>query len=339
MNTDNSVTITMLGGPASGKTCFMLGMYDTMSCGVRGFTFLADPNDDLDLTKRWSALIGRTGADRWPPGTSDAKQYSFKLQRSFKTLGSFNWLDYRGGAIADDYSEKDVQELISHFHTSDGIFIVCPADLLLKSDTVARSQAYIRRINLHLGTLADELDQAGKPKPIITIVLTKYDYLLAAEPDQESRRAKVIDKMKKLYEPLFGGDWLVAIMGVTLGAQLSAQPDTAEIDPQALHFPVVFTLYSRYRDYERRWEGAVRDKIADKNEQQNAHNRKVKDMSSWDRFWNEPQPFNSASHDAEIENYKKYRNEWNASAEAIAEMLKDQNIFVFQGGEEVSIVI
>ena len=64
----DTIKITMLGGTSAGKTCFMLGMYDTMKQGVRGFTFTcSDMDTDLDLSEKWEQLVDpELGKDRWP---------------------------------------------------------------------------------------------------------------------------------------------------------------------------------------------------------------------------------------------------------------------------------
>src|SRR5271157_1839611 len=117
--------LTMLGTTGSGKTMFLLGMYDTLSTGLHGyFLFTEDPDQGVDLNEAWEKL---TEGGELPPATAvnQSKHYRFAFNHGFTPLVTIEWMDYRGGAItASTSSNADVSELQKQLQESDSIYIV-----------------------------------------------------------------------------------------------------------------------------------------------------------------------------------------------------------------------
>lgn len=248
--------ITMLGVSGAGKTCYMLGLYATMQLGLQGFTLATtDMDEDLRLTSLWERMLDEEGESRWPPGTGgEPYQYEFDFSYGMKPLISFDWLDYRGGAMKDLSTQEDVQILTKRLLKSSCVFL-CVSGEHLKEEVndemelrdIAR-KAGIDRMNKFLTELAKNLKKSQRPFPIV-IVITKYDQCAERAQDKVSRE-KLFDDIKELFNPLFQPekDWLVMLCPVTLGKGLEKDSLTGKIQPRNLHLPLVFALYAKFRE-------------------------------------------------------------------------------------------
>ncbi len=242
MNNNTNLKITMLGGSGSGKTCFMLAMYNIMSSGVDGFTFSTDDWDDgIDLEEAWYKLYDGTAIDRWPKGTADSRSYKFALNYGAKRLQTFEWLDYRGGALIGRSDDSGLGTLKAHLAGSYGVFIVVPCDILIQNDTRAGHRMHISRIV----QLLTETSNSGN-QPVVSLVITKVD--IWTNKFGRGQQEKLINQLRELFNPLFakGGNWTVTIIPVTLGEDLCNNPDSAQIAPNAIHLPVTFTISELY---------------------------------------------------------------------------------------------
>ena len=233
--------ITMLGTNGAGKTCFLVGMYADMSGGRRGFTFSTNPDDDLDLSDKWSRLI-EAGPDRWPlPTGAQPKSYTFGFNYGFRRIMEFDWVDYRGGALSDRSAEADVQELKRYLRQSSCVMLCVSGEHLQepKNASVVRARTGIGRMNSFLTDLREEIERQKKELPAVIIVVTKSDYC-SSRPREE-----IEEQIRDLFNPLFtpDGGWLVSIGSVSLGTGLAADTEKGEIDPDNIHLPLVFSIY------------------------------------------------------------------------------------------------
>ncbi len=225
----------------AGKTCFLVGMYADMSGGRRGFTFSTNPDDDLDLSDKWSRLI-EAGPDRWPlPTSAQPKSYTFGFNYGFRRIMEFDWIDYRGGALSDGSTEADVQELKRYLKQSSCVMLCVSGEHLQepKNASVVRARTRIGRMNSFLTELREELGRQKKELPAVIIVVTKSDYC-SSRPREE-----IEEQIRDLFNPLFSPDsgWLVSIGSVSLGAGLAADTEKGEIAPDNIHLPLVFSIY------------------------------------------------------------------------------------------------
>ena len=241
--------ITMLGTIGAGKTCFLVGMYADMSGGRRGFTFSTNPDDDLDLSDKWSRLI-EAGPDRWPPQTStQPRSYTFGFNYGFRRIMEFDWIDYRGGALSEGSTEADVQELKRYLKQSSCVMLCVSGEHLQepKNAAVVRARTGIGRMNSFLTELREELGRQKKELPAVIIVVTKSDYC-SSRP-----REKIEEQIRDLFNPLFAPDvgWLVSIGSVSLGKGLAADTEKGEIAPDDIHLPLIFSIYcALYKELE-----------------------------------------------------------------------------------------
>lgn len=93
--------ITVIGFTSSGKTCYLAGMYDTMSYGVKNFSLIEQDSDqDRYLQKLWENISSAEGRE-WPVPNDDKRSYTFSLCHSFEPVMEFEWADYPGAALVD----------------------------------------------------------------------------------------------------------------------------------------------------------------------------------------------------------------------------------------------
>ncbi len=254
--------ITMLGNSASGKTCYMLGMYAFMSMGLKGFTLTAtNPDQDLRLMDQWEALIGD---NILPPATQPQSQespiytYNFSFNYGAKPLIDFEWIDYRGGALAGDSSQADATFLRQKSRQSDCLFLCVPAEYLQEEIVNPNGEVNnrvklkvagklaVNRINSILTEIQQEIKQDkndGQAVPI-AIVITKFDLIFG-----KRNREAITRDIKELFNPLFieNSGWLTMICPVSLGKDIRIEDNKiiGEIDPINVHIPLVFAIYSQ----------------------------------------------------------------------------------------------
>lgn len=264
--------ITMLGYTGSGKTCYMLGMYSFMSMGINGFSLTAiDPDEDLQLMELWEALVdGNTLPPPTQPQSSEqpVQPYNFSFNYAGRPLTSFNWIDYRGGALKESSSQSethDTQYLREAAKNSDCLFLVVSADCLQEQivddegnvNSSAKSRINrklaIGQMNNILTAIQTEIQssyQSAYPIPL-AIVITKYDLIHQTRSKEEITR-----DIKELFNPLFQSHsdenpgWLTMICPVSLGKDLDIQNGRVvdgEVDPINVHLPLIFAIYSELR--------------------------------------------------------------------------------------------
>ncbi|MEL6578571.1 MAG: hypothetical protein AAFQ14_02370 [Cyanobacteria bacterium J06621_12] len=245
----DDIKITTLGTTGAGKTSYLLGMYAVMQTGVKGFTLAAKDMDlDLELTQRWEKLISLKGDERWPtPNAAAMEYYGFDFSYGFRPLMGFQWLDYRGLALSDRSTEQDVAELVQYIQESACLFLSVSGEYLT-SEITPQTVREIKsdRMNQFVQQYVSNNKQPNPQQPFpIAIVITKYD--LCHHRDRED----IIADVKKLFQALFtpNSGWLVMICPVSLGRDLSDDPDNANIIPVNVHLPVVFAVYSQLRAY------------------------------------------------------------------------------------------
>ncbi|KAM3092505.1 hypothetical protein ACKFKG_22070 [Phormidesmis sp. 146-35] len=239
-----NTTIMMLGTTASGKTCYMAGMHAHMSInGSNGFLITATDNKQRKaLESDWIQIVEGQGEERWPVGSIETLEYQFNYSHALQTFTQFSWMDYRGGALDDDSSAADRQQLVTRIAKSDCLFLCLSAEYLVKGyNAAAALKAKVGAIN----QLIIELDQVKKPtreNPFpVAIVITKADLLSSSN---EQSPESISKNAAKFFHPLFVADspWLVSIIPVSLGQNIANDPDNADVDPINIHLPVTFAV-------------------------------------------------------------------------------------------------
>jgi len=249
-----NLKLTMLGTTGSGKTTFLLGMYNTMTVGVQGyFLYTADPDEGVDLEEAWDQLIEQ---GELPPPTAEnqSKRYQFVFNHGFDTLVTVEWLDYRGGAMMDKASAADAAELREQLAASDSIYLVFDgarlAPWLNKKASIQDVQKWLRigRMTQLLQHATQDRISRGLPLPSLVVVITKADLLAGQDREVGDALQTIIDNLQILVPAAYVKDVTTLLCPVQVGnfgPKTPLQVDVSDIDPMGLHRPMVFSLMHR----------------------------------------------------------------------------------------------
>ena len=242
-----SIKITLIGGRGSGKTCYLLGMYIMMNYGkaLDGFHLSTDHEIDTRFAELWHNLITLDGVHRWPPKNSNPIiEYDFDLNCAYEKIISFDWIDYRGGALYDNYNSSELVEIEERIIESNCIFICISSENFNLNGNVEFSNyrdIAVTKINNLISKSRDEGDR--NIPPAVVIIITKSDLW---EGIIEERL--IINNIKNVFQNLFSknSDWLVLVCPVSLGREiLEDDPkDRNNINTKNLHVPILFSLYA-----------------------------------------------------------------------------------------------
>lgn len=249
----NTIKITMLGVSGTGKTCYMAGMYGMMGLGqnLNGFRVSTSDKDDYqkleEMNEIWSDMLSTTSSSRrWPVSTSEPKLYKFELgfaNDNLRPIVEFDWYDYRGGAIQEyPPNSDDVNRLRERLRETSCILICVSGEHL--NNSLKSTGSFLKACNSigvnRINELIRESKSAGNSiPPSIAIVITKHDLCKHRTQDE------LLTIIKRMFPVLFENDskWLVMLCPVTLGYSLAIDTE-GEIDPQNIHLPIIFSLYS-----------------------------------------------------------------------------------------------
>ena len=246
------LTLTMLGATSSGKTTFLLGMYDILSTGLHGyFTFTEDPDQAVDLRDAWDLLIDE--GELPPPNETDqSKYYRFVFSHGFNPLVTIDWMDYRGGALDDrTTSAADVAELRDRLNRSDSIYLVLDGGNLAKWLDDPAKLAFVQR-KLQVRAMSDQVLRAMRhrqeqklPFPSVVVIITKADLLRGPDRGVGEALAQVVDKLRDLLPVVWAQGITAVVCPVKVGnfgEESTGIVDVSTIDPVGLHRPMIFSL-------------------------------------------------------------------------------------------------
>lgn len=251
--------VTVIGFKNSGKTCYLAGMYDIMSTGIKNFSLVEkNPDQDWYLQGLWENISD--GANRsWPVPSDEKRTYSFSLCHSFDKVMEFEWLDYPGAALVDP-GYGLVDEITDQLSESACLLVLVngesfafegrPADQKrIQADSVDEYKKIVAK-NLKKNRDLDAVRQLSKigtqgiTLPPIAIVVTKCDLI------EDDWAPYVQEIIRENFEPIFGeggeDDRIVMLAPVTLGYDITAGGDA---DPDGIEHPIAFAVLSILRKY------------------------------------------------------------------------------------------
>ena len=251
--------VTVIGFQHSGKTCYLTGMYDTMSMGVKNFSLVEkNPDQDWYLQNLWEKIsYGSTRS--WPLSTDEKRTYSFSLCHCFNKIMEFEWLDYPGGALIDPGYNliEDIKNQLSE--SACLLVLVNGASFAYEGDPkdkkeiqAANLDEYKRIVSKNLKKNNDleavrQLTKIGAEDvelPPIGIVVTKADLI------KDKWAPHVQEIIRDNFEPIFGeggeDDRIVMLAAVTLGYDIEKGADA---DPEDIELPIAFAVLSILRKY------------------------------------------------------------------------------------------
>lgn len=257
----SEINILVLGGKGTGKTCFMLGMYDDMRIGYGGFTFSAtDVDVDRKLVDNFRKLTDSKGEDRWPLPNEGITEYEFNLNFALRRFMVFGWHDYRGGIISEAGEFYD--EVRTLAEKADVIMICAPGNDVY-AGAIRRDRKALQ--TLLVAEVQQLLEKDSQIKPPVVILVTKADLFAAGcrkdnpKIDEQECGELLIEQIKRLYQTLFvkHGGWRVMICPVTLGAELATNPESGMIAPTNMHLPVMYAYHEYAKNLADSWRARI----------------------------------------------------------------------------------
>jgi hypothetical protein len=246
--------LTMLGATSSGKTTFMLGMYNTLAVGMHGyFIFTQDPDQDLDLRDEWDALLARGAL---PPATlkQSSKYYGFVFNHGFTPLVAIDWFDYRGGAVGDRSDAEDAPVLQQRLAESDSIYLVLDGQKLAPwldgsaPLTAVKGALGVGRVSTLVQRAVAERLGKGLPVPSFVVVITKADLLRGPGRTLRAALDRVVKEALAELAPIAFMNEITALVCPVKVGNFGVRTDAdttvniSDVDPVGLHRPMIFSL-------------------------------------------------------------------------------------------------
>lgn len=269
-----NLKLTMLGTTGSGKTTFLLGMYNTLSMGVQGyFLYTDDPDEGLDLGDAWDQLIEE---GKLPPPTAEnqSKRHQFVFNHGFDPLVKVEWLDYRGGAMSGRANAAaDVVELRAQLAASDSIYLVFDGGKLAPwldgkvNIPSVQKELKIREMTQLVQHAIKDRKSNNLPLPSLVVVITKADLLAGEGREVGDALNTIIDNLKSLVEAAYVEGVTTLVCPVQVGYFGPTTPlkvNISDIDPMGLHRPMIFSLMHHLTE----GLGAQRNQLAAQRESQ-----------------------------------------------------------------------
>ena len=248
-----ALKLTMIGPSGTGKSCYLYATYFRMLEGIGGFNFnCKDYNQALDLQDAWDMMLDE---GRWPLGTQESTDFDFTCFYRGKSIGDFEWLDYRGGLLKErEDKDNDVAQFLQRAQTSDALLVCVPADLVLS----ARSGENKKQCNQWSSMAARLQALVGKvvdcnPSAALIFLITKSDMCKKPGDGQFC-----VETVKKCFQQFFYGTPEHVMIAVT---RMLEKPEADEIDdmetvkyqqgekiprdvePHNIHLPILFPFY------------------------------------------------------------------------------------------------
>lgn len=257
--------ITILGMSGSGKTCYLLGLYYKMGSGLKGYTITTDDDTDVQLRNRYAKLCDASlpKEKRFPAGTDNISKYSFDLQYGFKTVMSFDWVDYPGGVLSKKNSEniEEYEEVKTAINGSSSLFICVDGSLLLGDDIDEKIDNVKDNCSNVINTFFSEYFKCNRQLPPTAIIVTKYD-MCRQDTDEE----ELNEIIKEAFSPFFAKNEnkkITAIIPVSIGTNIMDNDFGGKMKPLNVHLPIFmaiwFALSKKIQNHEEKMQAQDRD--------------------------------------------------------------------------------
>ncbi|HEU5352909.1 MAG TPA: hypothetical protein VFU65_00520 [Actinocrinis sp.] len=255
-------TVTMIGATGCGKTTYMLGMYAGLSAGIEDYFLFTDDLDlDLDLSESWDELCDN-GAVPKPTGVEVPRSYPFVFRQGNQTLLSFDWEDYRGGAMSQHLSDEmavDVGPLRERLLRSDSIYLVLNGNYLASATTPANvrqtnKETMARRMTTVVQKTLKEREQTGQRAPSMVVLVTKADLIVQANRGATpgALMDMICDSARRLLPVCFTTGINTLVCPVQLGdfgGDRQEAVDSDKVDPRNLDKPLIFSFLNYLDSY------------------------------------------------------------------------------------------
>lgn len=244
----NGITTTILGHKDTGKTCYLVALYNMMRAGVTidGIQLaLSMPTekiaDDNYLKVQYKNLKEQS---TWPLPTGDkVQEYEFYLIRDLKDRFPFTWIDYTGELLAEEgHLKTEAYKTVIDRLKSESTSVLFPLKGELFVQPIPTDEWELSEFKSNNGydkfnTLMSEYvisrNDHGR-RPIILLLITKYDFCRNRNFDD------IVTEIQTLFPALFKGNCLTSIIPVSLGS--FGQGEKFVVRPFQVHLPLIFIL-------------------------------------------------------------------------------------------------
>ncbi len=231
--------ITILGMSGAGKTCYLLGLYYKMVSGMKGFSITTNEDKDVELRERYAKMCDQTlGRSRFPAGTDNIATYEFELQCGYKTIMSFDWVDYPGGMLSSR-TKGDIDEyerLKNDINKSSSLFICVDGSFLTGEDTDEKIDKIKEDCSAVINKFFSDYLNDNNLLPVTAIIITKYD--LCKDDTDEEELCEIIEEA---FSSLFVKDEnenIVTIIPVSIGTNIMDDDYSGKMKPLNIHLPI-----------------------------------------------------------------------------------------------------
>lgn len=200
--------IVMLGHSGVGKTTYMAAVYGELQSPHGGFFLRAEDPDDH---RRFLDIADRISVGEYPAGTDQRETYRFILRHRTQDVFSFDWADYRGGALMEQSVTDETRKVREDLVRADGVVIFCDSRKLQRGQSTAKEMGRLSQL------LGSSLASVDKDLPVV-IVLTKRDCVKQIDE-------RITQWIDPIVECLRGSDRLKgAVVPVACGPEASDVP-------------------------------------------------------------------------------------------------------------------
>lgn len=242
---------TILGEMGSGKTCYLVGMYVEMTCGIENYS-ISMPNDAeaKRLARFYRKLKDpKSGADRFPEASQESATYQFILNDGTHRIMVFDWIDYPGEwtdvAVRPEAGNKlyeQYQQVERSINESSALFICMDGENLKGKDVNKKIRKVKMNCALHISNyitrLFGELNQRKQKLPPIGIIVTKWD--LCRDTTDEKQLKEIV---QGVFQPLFNAtDTVISVIPVSIGDTIMDNDCKGEFDPINVELPILYGI-------------------------------------------------------------------------------------------------
>ena len=276
--------ITILGMSGAGKTCYLLGLYYKMGAGLKGFTITTDEDMDVSLRDRYARLcdVSLDKEQRFPAGTDNISQYVFNLQYGYKTIMSFDWVDYPGAVLERKSTGnlEDYETIKQSINKSSSLFICVDGSLLTGDDVDEKIENVRDNCSNVINTFFSEYFAENRELPPTAIIITKYDVC-----KDDTNPDELCEIIEESFNPFFTQNEdkkIVTIIPVSLGTNIMDDGGKGKMRPLNIHLPIFmaiwFSLSKKIQEYQKDIE---RQKSIDESNISNLKGKKINEESKW----------------------------------------------------------
>lgn len=244
----NRITTTILGKTNTGKTCYLMALYNMMKAGVTiGDCQLSlmmpteKGADDNYFKLQYRKLKEKSS---WPLANpaNEVNEYELFLVKDLADRLPFSWIDYSGELLEEQgHIEEKAYTTVVNRLKQESTSVLFPLKGELFATPIPTNEWELAefkgdhgydKFNSLMSEYISSRNNFGRP-PIVTLLITMYD--LCSQRDFSD----IVTEIQTLFPPLFKGKCITGIIPVSLG---SGSKGKFVVRPRQVHLPLIFIL-------------------------------------------------------------------------------------------------